>query len=126
MLGAFFYIGELFTLVVFTVDFCLRIWSCVASKYYRGYGNILGRLRFAITLWSIVDLIALIPSYFYLFVTTYELIFTGGGNGIRIASTLMFLIRTSRFIRIFRVNKFTQGFGFFYNVVKCKLNSVNL
>lgn len=122
LMSALFYIGELFTLLVFTIDYSLRIWSCPSSRYYRGYGNILGRIRFSLSLWSLLDLIALIPSYFYLFITSYDLVFDGEGHGIRLTSTLMFLIRSSRFLRIFRVNKFTQGFGFFWNVIKCKEN----
>jgi voltage-gated potassium channel len=120
IVSAIFYIGELFTLFIFSVEYTIRLWTCVASRYYRIYGGILGRIRFIVSMWSILDLIALVPSYIYLGITTYELLFADGSHGIRLASTIMFFLRTSRFIRIFKMNKFSQGLFFFWNVLKAK------
>jgi len=74
---------ELVSVAVFSVEYVLRVWSCVEDpRYSRG-----GRLRFALTPLAIVDLLAVLPFYLPFF-----------GVDLRV-------LRVLRLLRIFRIAK---------------------
>lgn len=50
---------ELVSVLVFAVEYVLRVWSAAVELKYRG---ITGRLRYAVTPMALVDLIAILPS----------------------------------------------------------------
>lgn len=50
--------------IVFTIGYCLRIWSCTSDPRYRN--PLKGRLRYAVTLFPIIDLLAILPFYILL------------------------------------------------------------
>lgn len=52
---------ELASLVVFTLEYCIRIWSCVEARAFRA--PVLGRLSFACTPMALIDLAAFAPAY---------------------------------------------------------------
>jgi len=82
-----FFIFEAVSIAIFTVEYLLRLWSCVESPRYAGP---LGRLRFASTPLAIVDLLAISPFYIhFLMPGTADLRF----------------ILSLRLLRIFRVLK---------------------
>lgn len=57
-----FQILELFSLAIFTVEYILRLWSSTVDPRFAG--PLRGRLRFAMTPMALVDLLAILPSYF--------------------------------------------------------------
>ena len=57
----YFLVFEIISVVVFSVEYLLRLWSCVEEKQYQH--PLLGRLRFAATPLAIVDLLAVLPFY---------------------------------------------------------------
>jgi voltage-gated potassium channel len=68
---------EIFSVIVFTVEYVGRLWSCVSDPRYKN--RVGGRLKFARQALSIIDLIAVLPFY------------------------LPFLGVDLRFVRIFRI-----------------------
>jgi len=52
---------EYFSVAVFSVEYVLRVWSCVEDPQYRE--PLRGRLRFAVTPLALVDLSAVLPFY---------------------------------------------------------------
>ncbi len=56
-----FLLFEDFSVAVFSVEYVLRVWSCVEEPRYAG--RVLGRLRFALTPLALVDLSAVLPFY---------------------------------------------------------------
>ena len=60
-----FLVIELVSVFVFTVEYVLRLWSCVEDRRHDYRDPIRGRLRYALTPMAIVDLLAVLP--FYLF-----------------------------------------------------------
>ncbi|VAX21004.1 Potassium voltage-gated channel subfamily KQT; possible potassium channel, VIC family [hydrothermal vent metagenome] len=87
--GWFFEWFEFFAVFVFTIEYILRLWSCVEDKNYRS--PVLGRLRFAFRPLVIIDLIAIIP--FYLpFIFSIDLV----------------ALRSLRLLRILRIFKLTR------------------
>ncbi|MGO3353907.1 MAG: ion transporter [Halomonas sp.] len=46
--------------VIFTVEYLLRLYAMGEDPRYRGFG---GRLRYMFTFWALVDLIAILPYF---------------------------------------------------------------
>src|SRR5262245_21167680 len=76
---------EVFSVVVFTVEYLARVWACVSQVRYGR--PVAGRLRFMLRPIAIIDLLAILP--FYLTFFTADLRF----------------IRALRLVRLFRVAK---------------------
>ncbi len=74
---------EWFSVGVFTVEYLLRLWSATVDPRYRA--PLGGRLRFAATPMALVDLLAILPSYF------------------QVAGFMA--VRALRLVRIFRIFK---------------------
>ena len=62
-----FFIFELFSVLIFSIEYVLRVWSCVEDKKYKGMTKRKARFRFAITLNAITDLVAILPFYLLAF-----------------------------------------------------------
>ncbi|MBU1822868.1 MAG: ion transporter, partial [Bacteroidetes bacterium] len=71
-LSALFVDFEIFSVVVFTIEYLLRVWACVESEKYRH--PFWGRVRFIFSAWALVDLLAILPFYLTLFTTDFGLI----------------------------------------------------
>lgn len=97
---------EVFSVLVFTVEYVLRVWSCVESHEYNG--AVSGRLRFAKSFYALIDLAAIAPFYMTL------------GLDLRFARVL-------RLLRIFRLVKAARYFSalrLFGTVVKKKKEEI--
>ena len=62
-----FFVFELFSVLIFSVEYILRVWSCVEDKKYRGMSKRKARFKFAVTLNAITDLVAILPFYLLAF-----------------------------------------------------------
>ena len=60
----FFDLFEFVSVLVFTVEYILRVWSCTVDRAHRYDRPFLGRLKFMISPMAIVDLLSFLPSYF--------------------------------------------------------------
>lgn len=56
-----FHAFDRFTIVVFSIEYVLRVWSCTAMEKYRH--PVLGRLRYLVSFAALVDLLAILPFY---------------------------------------------------------------
>ncbi len=83
-----FEVFEIFSVVVFTLEYLARLWSCVESPRYAK--PVRGRLRFIIKPLSLIDLIAVLPFY------------------LSFLSVDLRVIRMLRLLRIFRLAKLTR------------------
>jgi len=59
--SAFLDAFETVSVLVFTIEYLSRLWSCTADP--RFIGSIRGRLRFAVKAMAIIDLLAILPFY---------------------------------------------------------------
>ena len=104
----FFTIFEVFSILVFTIEYLLRVWTCTTDKRF---GNpFIGRIRFAVTPLILVDLMAILP--FYL-----PMIFPLDLRFIRI-------LRLFRFIRLFKMARYSESLRTFGNVLKAKKEEI--
>lgn len=91
---------ETFSLVVFGVEYLLRIWSAGEHSHYHG---ILGRLRWAITPGAIVDLFAIVPALF-------------ASN-----MSLVRILRLARLVRIAKLGRYSLALRTLRHVVIARL-----
>ncbi len=89
---------ELITGVVFTIEYVLRIWACTADPEYAR--AITGRIRYALGLFQIIDLVALLPYYLSLF----------------FPFNVEFL-RVLRLLRLIKLGKYSKSFSLMVKVV---------
>ena len=75
---------ELISVIIFTIEYILRLWSCGISAKYAG---IKGRMKHALTPMAIIDLLAIMPFY------------------LRFIKVDLRVIRILRLFRIFRIAK---------------------
>jgi len=58
---ALFFALEMFSLVVFTAEYVLRIWVAVEHAPYRHLGGVVARIKFMLSPFGIIDLAAVLP-----------------------------------------------------------------
>ncbi len=101
----FFSLFDFISVIIFSAEYILRLWSCTASPSYKH--PIFGRIRFALLPMSLVDLLAILPFYLHLLIPGIDLRF------IRI-------LRLFRIFRIFRSGHLASSFRMIKNVVTTK------
>ena len=69
---SFFRYFEIFSVFIFSIEYLLRLWSCVSVEEF-GH-PILGRLKYIFTPMAIIDLIAIAPFYLTFVVTDTRII----------------------------------------------------
>lgn len=99
-----FYIFELLSVVIFTLEYVLRIWSCTSDKKYKH--PLLGRFRFAVTFLALVDLFAILPFYLPMIIT-FDLRFIRA-------------LRLFRLFRLLKIGRYSRSLKTLGNVLKEK------
>jgi voltage-gated potassium channel len=95
---------ETFSVIVFTVEYILRLWTCTFIERYKR--PVIGRIKYVFSPFALIDLFAFLP--FYLFkITHIDLIF------IRV-------LRLFRFIRLFKLGRYLDAFNVLGKVLKSK------
>jgi voltage-gated potassium channel len=97
---------EYFSVAVFSVEYVLRIWSCVEDPAYAK--PVLGRFRFALTPLAIVDMLAVLP--FYLPFLSLDL---------RVLRMFR-LLRIMRIMRIAKLARYSDSLQMLLRVVKSR------
>ena len=101
--GSFFNIFEIFSIVIFTLEYLARLWSCVEDCQYRH--PIYGRLKYSMRFMSIIDLAAFLP--FYLPFLGLDLRF-------------LRILRIFRIIRAIKIGRYFDSLSLIGNVFKEK------
>ncbi|GEM_PF-99162 len=99
--AVFFTTLEVFSLVVFTVEYLLRVWVAVESPDKRFRSPVRGRLRYMLTPMALVDLLAVAPVWF----------------GMLIYRDLM-ILRGFRLIRVFKLTRYSRSMDLMVAVLK--------
>lgn len=98
-----FYYFELFSVIIFTIEYILRVWTANFLPKYKT--PFLGNLKFALTPMAIIDLLAFLPFY---------LPFIG------VDLRLLRILRIFRVFRIFKIARYVEALSFIYSVFKRK------
>ena len=103
---AFTYI-EIFSIVIFTIEYLLRLWSCVEDEVDVQSSKKWSRLRWMFSPLGLIDLLAILPFYIFLFIPDSEL------------SLLMLrLFRGLRLLRIFKLTRYSSALNILFSVLR--------
>ena len=106
----YLHIFEVFSVIVFTIEYLLRLWVCNLDEKFK---NILtGKLRFAFTPMAIIDLLAIMPFYLPAIIP-FDLRF------IRI-------LRLMRIFRIFKLARYSDALKSLGNVFVSKKEELQI
>ncbi len=83
---------EIFSVIIFTIEYFLRIWSCVENPRYENGWK--GRSRYIFSFWAIVDFLGIFPFYFTLLTSDFGIIR---------------ILRVFRLFRLFRVTRYSHA-----------------
>ncbi len=101
--GAIFHALEVFSVLVFTIEYVLRLWIAPLEKRFAGR---FGRLRYAFTLFAVIDLVAVLPFYLPLIFPVDLLIIR--------------FLRVFRLFRLFKLNRYVESLNTLDDVVRAK------
>lgn len=92
----FFLLFDTFSVVVFSIEYVLRVWCCTADPRFSR--PVLGRLRYMVTPMAVVDLLAILPFYLPFLIEV----------DLRVARSLR-LFRLLRLLKLARYSRSLQG-----------------
>lgn len=92
---------EIFSVLIFTVEYLMRIWSCVEDPAFRQTSNIAKRLKFMLSPMAIIDLLSILPFYLA-FLLQIDLRF----------------LRVLRLLRIFKLTRYSAAMTTLLRVLK--------
>ena len=101
---------DLISVIIFTIEYVLRVWSCTHDPRYKG--SIKGRLKYIFTFGAIIDLVAFLP-YYLQAIIGFDL-------------SILRLLRLLRFFRLFRLTAYTRSAKLIYNVFRTRINDLLL
>ncbi len=85
---------EVFSVLVFTIEYVLRLWSCVDRQAAAGTGPLKTRIKWMVSPLGLVDLLAIAPFYLFLFLPA--------------SSQSLLILRIFRGVRLLRIFKLTR------------------
>lgn len=99
--GEAFYIFEVFSVSVFSIEYILRVWVCVERTGIKNQHAVWGRLRFMLRPMSLLDLIVILP-FFLAMMGTVDLRF----------------LRVLRLLRVFRLTRYSSAVKLLMDVLR--------
>ena len=94
---------ETFSVLVFTVEYLLRLWSCSADSRFGS--PLLGRLRFALTPLALIDLVAILPFYVPFVVPDLRVVR---------------VMRLLRILRVLKLGRYSEAFRLLGTLIRNK------
>jgi len=97
---------EVFSVAVFTLEYLLRLWSCVEEERQPPMSHAKARLRFIFSPLGLIDLLAILPFYIFLFLP-------GGAHSV----LMLRLFRGLRLLRVFKLTRYSPALGILRTVL---------
>ena len=98
---------ELFSVIVFSLEYLLRVWACTVSPAYEH--PVRGRIRFALSPMAVIDLLAIIP--FFLSALPFDL-------------RMLRAIRMIRLLRILKIARYSETLQMLGSVIYARRNEL--
>lgn len=105
--GHIFRAFDKFSVIVFSIEYVLRIWTAVEIPSPRFRHPLLGRLRFMFTPMALVDLVAVVPFYFGMF---FEVDLRA--------------MRVLRLLRVFKLTRYSQAMTIMIAVLRQEARAI--
>jgi voltage-gated potassium channel len=108
----FFYYFDLVSVIIFTIEYVLRVWSSNHEEKYKH--SFWGRLKYMVSPGALIDLAAILPSILAYFI------------GIKFDLRELRILRLLRVLRLFRLTAYTESVHMIANVFKKRKNELML
>lgn len=106
----FFRIFDLVSVIIFTIEYVLRVWSCNHDSRYAH--SIHGRIRYMLSWEALIDLLAILPFYVHVVV----------GLDLRVLR----ILRLLRLLRLYRLTSYMKSAQLVKNVFKTRASDLKL
>ena len=106
----FFHVFELVSVIIFTIEYVLRVWSCNHDPKYRH--SIKGRIKYMLSPGALIDLVAILPFYLRVFIVIDFRVFR--------------MLRLMRLFRLFRLTAYMKAAQAIKNIFKRRKNELIL
>ena len=106
----FFYYFDLISVIIFTIEYVLRVWSCDHDPRYSH--TFFGRLKYMFSYEGLIDLVAILPFYVHVVV----------GLDLRVLR----MLRLLRFLRLFRLTAYMKSAKMIRNVFVKRASDLKL
>lgn len=103
-----FFAIDAFSVAVFSVEYVLRVWSAVEIERFRR--PIVGRLRYMVTFYALIDLLAILP--FYLEYVLHRLI--------TVDLRMLRGLRLIRLLRVLKLGRYSEPLAMLVRVARAK------
>ncbi len=100
----FFEYAEAISVVIFTFEYVLRIWTCVEFEEVAAKGGFWGRLGYATTFFPLIDLLSIAP---------YWIAMALGGE----SPDFITAIRCFRLVRLLKADKYLNAFEYVFRFI---------
>lgn len=104
---------EIISVIIFTVEYLARIWTCVDLPRYHGRSAFSARVKWMLSPLGLIDLLAVLPFYVLLFLPV------DSGSAL-----VLRLFRALRLMRIFKLARYTTALEILHNVVRREAHSL--
>jgi len=98
---------EIFSVVIFSVEYLLRLWSCVEDEIDARSGKKWTRLRWIFSPLGLIDLLAILPFYLFFFIPDSE-----------VSLLMLRVFRGLRLLRIFKLTRYSSALNILFSVLK--------
>jgi voltage-gated potassium channel len=106
----FFYYFDLISVIIFTIEYVLRVWSSDHDPKYRH--SFFGRIKYVFSAEGLIDLLAILPFYVHVVV----------GLDLR----MLRILRLLRFLRLFRLTAYMKSAKMIRNVFVKRASDLKL
>ena len=106
--AAFFYYFELFSVIIFSIEYILRMWICTENESYRR--PVFGRIKYFFSPLAIIDLVAIAPFYLPMLIPV-DLIF-------------MRMLRLLRLLRLLKLGRYSESIKTMAALLKSKREEI--
>ena len=106
--GEVFHIFDICSVLVFSIEYLLRIWTAVEMEDPRFHDPLLGRLRYLVTPLALIDLLAIAPFYLGIF---FEFDFRA--------------VRVLRLLRVFKLTRYSQAMNIMAMVLRQETRAIS-
>uniref|UniRef100_A0A7S1KNC4 EF-hand domain-containing protein n=2 Tax=Percolomonas cosmopolitus TaxID=63605 RepID=A0A7S1KNC4_9EUKA len=113
--------------IIFTIEYVLRLYACVAVHKFNKFGPTLGRIRYCISAWGIIDLLAVGPSIFTLNYTLLSCLTTEGcSSSQNVDLRHFFVLRMFRLLRLGKLERQFKAIEIVRSIIKEKYQEITL
>jgi len=102
----FFHVFEIISVVIFTIEYIVRVWISVERSKKDMRRPFTSRLRYMLTPMSLIDLLAILPSYFLLL------------------GTDLLMLRALRLVRVFKLTRYSSSMELLITVTKQEIEKM--